>query len=425
MFGRPGAGTATKPDQHRYSRMTDIPIKKARMSASARRSASLPWIGAGVFLVAVGIGWYLLPVSDWLSALRVWIVNLGFWGVVIFAVIYAVGAIVLAPEAVLTIAAGFAYEFWAFPIVLVAATIGASLAFLIARYLARDKVRLLLERRRNLAAIDKAVAEEGWKIVGLLRLSPLIPFNLQNYLFGVTAIPFPHFVAATFAGIFPGTALYVYLGVLENATGAGGSVRWAARSGARRHRDRCHPRRSKCQGQAGGSWHRRSIDVTRAGKASMSDLAVDMCVIGAGAAGLLFPPMDIRDNERHRRGTLVFDPVRPRAEFREDLTGPKLCGRSIVMVVRQDPGQQVDDGGVAVMAMHTDMTARRHHRAAETQFAVGATVDFLGEIDRGKHLLADGFIVGRRALLPQNKACGQQSRPSATQRGDMTTCLHP
>jgi len=307
----------------------------------------------------------------------------------------------------------------------VRARIGASLAFLIARYLARDKVRLLLERRRNLAAIDKAVAEEGWKIVGLLRLSPLIPFNLQNYLFGVTAIPFPHFVAATFAGIFPGTALYVYLGVLENATGAGGSVRWAARSGARRHRDRCHPRRSKCQGQAGGSWHRRSIDVTRAGKASMSDLAVDMCVIGAGAAGLLFPPMDIRDNERHRRGTLVFDPVRPRAEFREDLTGPKLCGRSIVMVVRQDPGQQVDDGGVAVMAMHTDMTARRHHRAAETQFAVGATVDFLGEIDRGKHLLADGFIVGRRALLPQNKACGQQSRPSATQRGDMTTCLHP
>jgi uncharacterized membrane protein YdjX (TVP38/TMEM64 family) len=83
-----------------------------------------------------------------------------------------------------------------------------------------------MARRRNLAALDKAVAEDGWKIVGLLRLSPLVPFNLQNYLFGATGIPFLHFVAATFFGIIPGTALYTYFGVLGGAAGAAGPVKW-------------------------------------------------------------------------------------------------------------------------------------------------------------------------------------------------------
>lgn len=207
--------------------MTDIPIAKPRRSASERRSSFLPWIGAAGLLVALVIGWHLLPIGDWLSALRQWVVGLGFPGILIFVAIYVLGAVILAPEAVLTIAAGFAYGFWAFPIVLVAATIGASLAFLIARCLARNRVRRLLESRRHLAAIDQAVAEDGWKIVALLRLNPLIPFNLQNYLFGATAIPFRHFAAATFAGIIPGTGLYVYLGVLGNAAGSGGAVKWA------------------------------------------------------------------------------------------------------------------------------------------------------------------------------------------------------
>ena len=77
------------------------------------------------------------------------------------------------------------------------------------------------------SANHRAVTEDGGKIVVLLRLSPLIPFNLQNYLLGVTAIPFAHFVAATFAGIIPGTALYTYLGVLWSAAGDGGTAKWA------------------------------------------------------------------------------------------------------------------------------------------------------------------------------------------------------
>jgi uncharacterized membrane protein YdjX (TVP38/TMEM64 family) len=187
---------------------------------------SLAWVGAGALVLAIATAWYLLPINQWLDALRGWIIGFGWPGIAVFAVIYIVGAVVLAPEALLTILAGFAYGFWGLPVVVVAATIGAAVAFLIARYLGRERVRRLIERRRNLRAIDRAVAEDGWKVVALLRLSPAIPFNLQNYLFGVTAIPFAQFVAATFAGIIPGTALYIYIGVLGSASGEAGPVKW-------------------------------------------------------------------------------------------------------------------------------------------------------------------------------------------------------
>jgi uncharacterized membrane protein YdjX (TVP38/TMEM64 family) len=201
------------------------------MASGEHRAAIAALIWAALLLAALGIGWYLAPVRDWADMARGWFVGLGFDGIVLFAAIYVVGTVVLAPGAVMTICAGFAYGFWGLPIVLVAATIGASLAFLIARYAARDRVRRLLERRRKIAAIDQAIAEDGWKIAALLRLSPLIPFNLQNYLFGVTAIPFRHFVAATFVGIVPGVALITYLGALGRIAGEGGPASWAVLGG--------------------------------------------------------------------------------------------------------------------------------------------------------------------------------------------------
>ena len=111
-----------------------------------------------------------------------------------------------------------------------AATGAATLSFLAARYVLRERVRALLVGRPRLLAIDRAVAEEGWKIVALLRLSPAVPFNLQNYLFGATAVPLSHYVAATAIGIVPGSLLYVYLGVLARAArqggGAGAPLEW-------------------------------------------------------------------------------------------------------------------------------------------------------------------------------------------------------
>ncbi|HEX2152029.1 MAG TPA: TVP38/TMEM64 family protein [Stellaceae bacterium] len=213
-------------------RRTEHPLGAGRQDGDRlvrgdSRRAILGWIGAGALLVAIGLGWYLLPLGDWALALRAWIVELGLLGIVLYVAIYAVATVLLAPGALLTIAGGFAYGFWGLPVVLAAATIGASLAFLVARHVARDRVRRVLETRRDIAAIDRAIAAGGWKIVLLFRLSPLIPFNLQNYLFGVTSVPFRHYLAATVIGIAPATTLFVYVGALGGTALDGGPAVWA------------------------------------------------------------------------------------------------------------------------------------------------------------------------------------------------------
>jgi len=179
----------------------------------------------------------MLPLGTWVADFERWMLGLGIWGVAIFAAVFIAATLVLAPDWPLAIAAGMVYGIWAFPVIVAAATIAASLAFLIARHLLREKIRDSLTPtlpspasggglgRGYFAAIDKAVSEEGWKIVFLLRLSPLVPFNVQNYVFGITGISFRHYVAATCAGIVPGAALFVYLGTLGRASGE--PLEWA------------------------------------------------------------------------------------------------------------------------------------------------------------------------------------------------------
>jgi uncharacterized membrane protein YdjX (TVP38/TMEM64 family) len=200
--------------------------------AQYRRLSSIPWfwIALGIGVVAVAAAWFLLPLGEWLKSFNQWVASLGVWGYLVFAVVYIVATVLLAPGSPLTIAAGVAFSGWAFPLIVIAATIGAALAFLVARYIARARVERLSEQRPKLKAVDQAVTEEGWKVVLLLRLSPVAPFNLQNYFFGITDIKFWHYVAATFVGIMPGTALYVYLGAIGAAAGQrdaqGDPLRW-------------------------------------------------------------------------------------------------------------------------------------------------------------------------------------------------------
>jgi len=180
-----------------------------------------------VALVAVAIGWFALPVRAWVEAFGAWIGGLGFRGIVLFTLAYVVAVVLLAPAELFSIAAGFLFGAWGFPIVVVAATSGAALAFLVSRHAVRARLRRFLRQRPRYAAIDRAVAEEGWKIVVLLRLNPLVPFNLQNYFFGATDVGFLPYVLATFFGIMPGAALYVYLGTLGRAAASGGgATRW-------------------------------------------------------------------------------------------------------------------------------------------------------------------------------------------------------
>jgi uncharacterized membrane protein YdjX (TVP38/TMEM64 family) len=178
------------------------------------------WMGLGLLAaVILCIGWLELPVGDWAGSFQGWILGLGVWGAVIFVAVFIAATLILAPDWPLAAAAGMVYGLWAIPLVLAAAIAAASLAFLAARYLVRQRVRAMLTANLRFTAVDNAVTEEGWKIVVLLRLSPLVPFNVQNYLFGITDISFPHYFAATCAGIIPGTMLFVYLGALGNTSG--------------------------------------------------------------------------------------------------------------------------------------------------------------------------------------------------------------
>ena len=179
----------------------------------------------GGVLIAVGLAWAFLPVDQWLKQLNQWIEGLGPWGYVAFFGIYVLATVALVPGAPLSIAGGLIFEWWGLPLVLGAAIVGAALAFLCGRHLARERVEKLAEKRPKFKAVDKAVAEEGWKVVMLVRLSPVVPFNLQNWFFGSTDVGFWSYMWATAIGIIPGTALYVYLGA-AGASEGGGALKW-------------------------------------------------------------------------------------------------------------------------------------------------------------------------------------------------------
>jgi uncharacterized membrane protein YdjX (TVP38/TMEM64 family) len=141
-----------------------------------------------------------------------WVEGLGFWGPVVFILGYAVAAVVFVPGSLLTLAAGAIFGLVKGTVyTLIGATLGASAAFLVARYMARRRIERRIAGNAKFAAIDKAVGREGFKIVALLRLSPVFPFNLLNYALGLTRVTFLQYFAASIA-MLPGTLLYVYYG---------------------------------------------------------------------------------------------------------------------------------------------------------------------------------------------------------------------
>lgn len=157
----------------------------------------------------------LLPVESFARATLDWVEGLGYWGYFIFFLIYALFTILFLPGFILTVGAGAIFNLWGgFAVVSLGSTLGASLAFLIGRFFARDTIEKKVAENRKFAAIDSAVGRQGWKIVFLTRLSPVFPFNLINYAYGLTKVKFSHYVLASWIGMMPGTLLYVYIGAL-------------------------------------------------------------------------------------------------------------------------------------------------------------------------------------------------------------------
>lgn len=178
----------------------------------------LRWLLAALALVALVVGARTLPVADWIRASTDAVASLGWLGPIAFGGAYVVAVLLLVPGSLITLAAGALFGVVVgTALVSIASTTAAALAFLLARSALRDRVQALAVRRPRFAAIDAAVGRGGWKVVALLRLSPVVPFNLSNYLFGLTPVSFWPYVLASWVAMFPATLAYVYLGYTGRA----------------------------------------------------------------------------------------------------------------------------------------------------------------------------------------------------------------
>ena len=187
------------------------------------------WIAAIVVLVLLAAALAFLPLRDWADGLEGWLEGMGPAGIVLFALLYVVVTLTLLPAWILSVVAGAVFGiFGGFLLAWSASLAGAALAFLIARYAARERVKRYFKRHKTLQAVDKALHTGGWKVVGLLRLSPVIPFTAQNYFFGVTKVTLVQFMTGTALGVIPGTLVETWLGATGRAASGGGSpAQWA------------------------------------------------------------------------------------------------------------------------------------------------------------------------------------------------------
>jgi uncharacterized membrane protein YdjX (TVP38/TMEM64 family) len=196
-------------------------------AAEQTRARSSRWAKALAVVIAVAL-LYAVGRQAGASVARfaAWVESLGAWGPAAFIAGYVVAAVAFVPGSVLTLAAGAIFGLFEGTLyVFVGATLGACAAFLVSRYVARAFVEERMQGNERFAAVDRAVGREGAKIVFLLRLSPVFPYNVLNYALGLTDVRFFHFLIGC-VGMVPATALYVYYGKIA------GDVATAAAGGA-------------------------------------------------------------------------------------------------------------------------------------------------------------------------------------------------
>lgn len=178
-------------------------------------SAQIKLMAGILVVVALAVAAQYFNIQGLLKSALSWTESLGAAGFAVFILIYILATVLFLPGSVLTLGAGALFGVvWGSVCVSIASTLGATAAFLVGRYLARGWVEKRIAGNEKFKAIDAAVAREGWKIVGLTRLSPIFPFNLLNYAFGVTQVSLRDYFFASWIGMMPGTVMYVYFGSL-------------------------------------------------------------------------------------------------------------------------------------------------------------------------------------------------------------------
>ena len=201
------------------------------MSDDAPPPSALPawakWcglLGGLALLVAAG---RLLPIERWLDAVKAAVAGMGPAAPLAYGAFYVAAALAFIPGSAITLGAGALFGVGLGTIVVsIASTTAAAVAFPLARTLLRSRMERLAAGSRGFAAIDDAVAEGGWRVVGLLRLSPVVPFSALNYLLGLTRVPYVPAILVSWAAMLPGTLLYVYLGAVGTELAAGASKGW-------------------------------------------------------------------------------------------------------------------------------------------------------------------------------------------------------
>jgi uncharacterized membrane protein YdjX (TVP38/TMEM64 family) len=160
---------------------------------------------------------FFLPIADWAVLAFTWIDENRTISWLVFIALYIVATVLLLPGSLLTLGAGYLFGLgYGFAMVSFASVVGASCAFLVGRFFARQWVAKKLGNMPRFAALDRAIEQRGALIVLLTRLSPIFPFNLLNYALGLTGVRFWTYVAVSWVGMIPGTMLYVYLGSIAS-----------------------------------------------------------------------------------------------------------------------------------------------------------------------------------------------------------------
>jgi len=205
------------------------PADTADDPASKRSPLRTALILAGV--IALVVASRSIPLEEWMAAVTTRVEALGVWGPLAYGLFYVVAALSFVPGSAITIGAGALFGLGTGTVVVsLASTMTAALAFPLARTLLRSRVESFAKERSSFRAIDDAIAEGGWKIVGLLRLSPVLPFSALNYLIGLTRVSYVPAVLVSWIAMLPGTLLYVYFGAISRDVAAGvkkGPFEWA------------------------------------------------------------------------------------------------------------------------------------------------------------------------------------------------------
>lgn len=185
------------------------------MKTKARR-----WLVFSLLITAVAL---TLTYRDAINveSLQQWIESSGKAAPIVFMLIYAIGAVLFLPGSVLTLAGGALFgPLWGTLYNITGATLGAGLAFLVARYLASDWVEQ--KAGGQVKKLKQGIEKEGWRFVAFVRLVPLFPFNILNYALGLTRIPLGHYLITSYICMLPGAFAYTYLGYAGREAAAGG-----------------------------------------------------------------------------------------------------------------------------------------------------------------------------------------------------------